>query len=147
MRNGMTYENRVLLILSLTAFLFLIPLPISAQEFEFLNEMELEENILMPEELLYRMLSGASDFVIYDIREKDAFLEAHIRGAENHSWVSGDFVMGFANFPRDLDIFLVSEDGITAFHALRFLLGKGFISVYVMEGGMENWLYRELLVR
>jgi rhodanese-related sulfurtransferase len=147
LQNGMTYENRVFIILSLTVLFFLFSYPIPAQEFEFLNEMELEENILMPEELLYRMKSGSSDFVIYDIRKKDAFLEVHIRGAENYSWVGGDFIMGFSDFPRDRDIFLVSEDGVTAFDALRFLLGKGFIRVYVMEGGMENWLYRDFLVR
>ena len=50
------------------------------------------------------------------------------------------------SFPRDMDIFIISGDGTIGFEAVRFLLENGFSRMFCVEGGMENWLYKDLLL-
>jgi rhodanese-related sulfurtransferase len=141
-----TFVSTAVLLAIAAAALFTAPDAVAAPpDPVFLNEIQLGEYILMPEELLYRIKSGDPDYVICDVREGELFSRMHITGAVNLPLESGELFAGYVLLPRDKDIFLVSEDGKSAFDALRFLLEKGFDRVWVVEGGMENWLYRDYL--
>ncbi len=112
----------------------------------FSNEIELNEYIVMPEVLMYKIRNGDNDFVLYDIREREKYNKKHIIGAVNYPWDDQTFQNSADVFPVDKDIFIISEDGSVSFDAVRYLLKKGFSQMYVIEGGMENWLYRDLLI-
>ncbi len=112
----------------------------------FSNEIELNEYILIPEVLMYKIRNGDNDFVLYDIREREQYNKKHITGAVNYPWDDQTFQNSADVFPVDKDIFIISEDGSVSFDAVRYLLKKGFSQMYVIEGGMENWLYRDLLI-
>jgi rhodanese-related sulfurtransferase len=113
--------------------------------YDFSNEMEFNEFIVMPEEVMYKIRNGDSDFELYDIRGSNKYAKRHITGAENYPWADGSLMESFESFPMDRNIYIISEDGTIGFDALRFLLEKGFSRVYNIEGGMANWLYKDLL--
>jgi len=128
--------------------LFSLPSLMLAQAvnvYDFSNEMEFNEFIVMPEEVMYKIRNGDSDFELYDIRGSDKYAKGHITGAGNYPWADGSFMERFESFPMDRDIYIISEDGTIGVDALRFLLDKGFSRVYNIEGGMANWLYKDLL--
>jgi rhodanese-related sulfurtransferase len=106
---------------------------------------ELFEYIAIPETLVERLKAGDGDLLVVDLRAARLFEQGHIRGAENRPWASGVFHSESGTLPRDRDIFLVSEDGGYSFDAARLLLMKGYTRVYLVEGGMQNWPYDELL--
>lgn len=116
--------------------------PVFAQE---IDEIEFNEYIIMPETLMYRILNNDTDFVIYDIRPFDEFINNHIVESINHTWINQDFQNSMKDYPRNRDIFLIDEDGNVSLKALRYLLEKGFSRVWVIEGGMNNWLYKDLI--
>jgi rhodanese-related sulfurtransferase len=113
--------------------------------YDFSNEVEFSEFIVMPEEVMYKIRNGDSDFELYDVRGSNKYAKRHIIGAENYPWADGSLMESFESFPMDRNIYIISEDGTIGFDALRFLLEKGFSRVYNIEGGMANWLYKDLL--
>ena len=117
-----------------------------SQAMNFSNELEFNEYLVMPETLMYKIQNGETDFVLYDIRDKAKYEEQHIVGALNYPWNSGAFGESWNLFPGDRDIYIISDDGRDGFKALRLLLEKGFSRVYNIEGGMDNWLYFDLLL-
>lgn len=111
----------------------------------FLNEIELNEYIVMPETLMYKIRNGDNDFVLYDIRDREEYNKKHINGAVNYPWDDQTFQNNADVFPGDKDIFIICEDGSAGFDAVRHLLKNGFSQMYCIEGGMKNWLYGDLL--
>jgi rhodanese-related sulfurtransferase len=101
--------------------------------------------LIMPETLLYRIMDGDRGFVLYDLRSPDAFRSGHVAGAVNVPWKSGEFERD-PDFPRDRDLLLISRDGGDALRALHLLVRAGYRRVYSVEGGMDNWMYRDYLV-
>ena len=118
------------------------------------DESELAAYIIMPEELLHRIKRGADDYVLVDVRGRDEYLAGHITGALNLPWEGGVFEERYDELPRDVIVILVSSDGTLALRALRVLLidayenyESSFRETFSVEGGMDNWPYREYLVR
>ena len=112
----------------------------------FKNEIELAEYIVMPEVLMYKLRAGETDFVIYDVRSRAEYDLSHVTGAINLPLEEMVFKNKKDSFPRDMDIFIISGDGTIGFEAVRFLLENGFSRMFCIEGGMENWLYKDLLL-
>jgi rhodanese-related sulfurtransferase len=121
----------------------------SAQNFDssfFKNEIELAEYIVMPEILVYKLRAGETDFVIYDVRSKAEYESKHVTDSVNLPWEEMVFQDKLESFPKDKDIYIISGDGTLSFEAVRFLLENGFSRMFCVEGGMENWLYKDLLL-
>ena len=123
----------------------LLPFLCLAQDVDISEEMEFVEHIVMPEEVMERIKGGRSDFIIIDVRDQDEFSAGHITGAETHPLMSDAFARTAASIPKDRDVFIISEDGKSGFKALRFFMEMGYTRVYNVEGGMENWLYSDLI--
>ena len=116
------------------------------QELYFKNEIELAEYIVMPEILVYKIRSGHTDFVLYDIRPEGEYDAKHVTGAINLPWETMAFQDKWESFPGDKEIYIISGDGTLSFDAVRFLIENGFSRMYCIEGGMDNWLYKDLLL-
>jgi rhodanese-related sulfurtransferase len=117
------------------------------------DESELAAYIIMPEELLHRIRSGSEDYVLVDVREREAYRVSHITGALNLPWEDGTFEERYGDLPRDKTVILISSEGNLALKALRVLLmaeyknlESSFRETLSVEGGMDNWPYREYLV-
>jgi rhodanese-related sulfurtransferase len=129
----------------LIAALILIAVPSLAQN-ELANELEFSPYIIMPETLLYKLKAKDTDFVVYDIRTSERFKESHIKGALNYPWGKWETLDVERDMPKNRIVVLISEDGLDSFSALRYLLERGYSEVLVVEGGMQNWMYRDWIV-
>jgi rhodanese-related sulfurtransferase len=65
----------------------------------------------------------------------------------NIPWEKWEALSEEVDFPRDKIVVFVSEDGEDSFSALRYLLERGYSELWVVEGGMENWVYKDWLVK
>ena len=111
----------------------------------WINEVEFAPFIVMPEELLYRIIDGDEGLYIVDIRPREAWEKIHIVRAAHFRWDPSGGTGEAAALPRDREIMIVSEDGEASFDLLKILLRSGYSDVWVVEGGMKNWPYREYL--
>jgi rhodanese-related sulfurtransferase len=109
------------------------------------DEVLLGDYLMMPETLLQRIKGHRDDFILIDLRSPSLYAKGHVRGARQCEWDGGEFIKKSAEFPRDRDIIVISGNGGDGMLALKFLLKNGFTRVYSIEGGMENWLYKEYL--
>jgi rhodanese-related sulfurtransferase len=135
--------------LLITVFLFACPALYSQSwsKYDYADELEFTEYVVMPEILLYKLMREEKDFVLYDIRSEKEFSASHIAGSKNLPWKSGKFLEHSDQFPTDKALYIVSGDGIDGFDAVRLLLEKGFAHVYTIEGGLANWPYTRHIVR
>ncbi len=141
----------VLVLLSL--FLSLQPFTHSIHAQFSQDEIELTAYIIMPETLLYKIMRDEDDYVLVDVRPEEEFRAAHITGAKSYPWDDGTFMERRDELPRNKAVILISMDGSKALKALRVLLQdeyeeqhKSFREVFSIEGGMDNWPYRDYLV-
>jgi rhodanese-related sulfurtransferase len=116
-------------------------------KYDFADELEFTEYVVMPEILLYKLMGEDKDFVLVDIRSEKDFNTSHIAGAENFPWESRKFQEHCDQFPLDKELYIISSDGTDGFNAVRFLLAKGFSRIYTIEGGLANWPYTKYIVR
>jgi len=146
--------NRCAPFLSLCIFLIMLlhAVPIVRAQLSE-DESELTAYIIMPEELLNRIRRGDEGFVLVDVRAEDAFRKRHIVGAVNLPWEEGVFKEERGALPRDKIVILISSDGTLALKALRILLvdeyqkaESSFRETFSVEGGMDNWPYKEYLI-
>jgi rhodanese-related sulfurtransferase len=109
------------------------------------DEIELNEFIIMPETLLYRIMNKDAGYDLFDVRPSQEFRNGHISGAKNLPWEVWGFQTEEHEFPRNREIIFISEDGVDALKAVRYLLQMGYSEVYSVEGGMNNWPYQQYL--
>jgi rhodanese-related sulfurtransferase len=129
---------------ALALYFLFVTTPAAPQDV-WINEIEFAPYIIMPEELLYRIIGGKSDYLILDIREQDSYRNGHIKTAVHYDWSGEGPKSNLEDIPTDREVLIVSKDGSESFELLRYLLQRGYSNVLVVEGGMHNWPYREFL--
>lgn len=138
--------------LALVVLIIFIILPIyfcmadNNEEYTML-EYRYNDYIIMPETLVYKIKQNADDYILYDVRQPEAYSKSHIIGAKSLPWGGVEKNFNIYDFPKDKQIILISSDGFYSLKALELLLNNGFTSVYSIEGGMDNWPYKKLLVK
>ncbi len=74
---------------------------------------------------------------IVDIRQKQDYDDAHIKGAQ---WVGDDNVEDFLkNADKNAPLICYCYHGFSSQQAAVFFKSSGFKEVYSLEGGFENW--------
>jgi rhodanese-related sulfurtransferase len=111
----------------------------------WINEIEFAPYIIMPEKLLYMIIDGENDYLLIDIRPAEDYNSGHIKKAVHFLWNKKDVRQGYGDLPRDREVIIVSSDGEKSYDLLRYLLQRGYSDVWVVEGGMQNWPYKEHL--
>ncbi len=119
----------------------------SEEDSAFEDEILLGDHLIMPETLLQRIQAKEKDFILFDLRKPSQYAQGHVKYAQQCPWGNGDFKRKSAGFPLDKDIIVISGNGGDGIKAVLFLLAGGFTRVFSVEGGMENWLYKEYLER
>jgi len=79
--------------------------------------------------------------LVLDVRESYEYCRAsgHISGALNYPYSSGFLGQNYTDFPLDRPILVVCQSGGRSHRASEFLDDKGFLTVYDMMGGMNQW--------
>ncbi len=90
---------------------------------------------IAPVDLADRLVRGATDLRLVDLREKAAFANYHIPGAI-HVPVSA---LNDAGFARNETIVLYSEGDARAAQAWMLLAAQGYRGVRMLTGGIEAW--------
>lgn len=104
-----------------------------------LNELavmvESEADHITVQDLADRIIAGATDYRLIDLRDAEAYAMYHIPGAENVS------ITELPDYPllRNEQIILYSGGGIHAAQAWFLLKAKKYPGVYTVLGGMNAW--------
>lgn len=104
-----------------------------------LNELavivEGEADHVTVQELAERIIAGATDYRLLDLRDEAAYAAYHIPGAEHVS------ITELTDYPllRNEQIMLYSGGGIHASQAWFLLKAKKYPAVYTVLGGMNAW--------
>jgi glyoxylase-like metal-dependent hydrolase (beta-lactamase superfamily II)/rhodanese-related sulfurtransferase len=101
----------------------------AAQQTPFMNMDELER----------RIGRKANDFVILDVRERDAFLAGHVPGARHLPRGQLELRVDDAFPDPDLEILTICEFGKISTLAAATLRQLGFHRAVALDGGMKTW--------
>ena len=78
---------------------------------------------------------GRTDVVIIDVRSREAFEKAHIRGARNIPFGEHE---GYRYFPKSRELILYCDRGSASLSQGRELAGKGY-RVKSVIGGLDSY--------
>jgi glyoxylase-like metal-dependent hydrolase (beta-lactamase superfamily II)/rhodanese-related sulfurtransferase len=101
----------------------------AAQQTPFMNMAELER----------RIGRKANDFVILDVRERDAFLAGHVPGARHLPRGQLELRVDEAFPDPEIEILTVCEFGKISTLAAATLRQLGFQRAIALDGGMKSW--------
>jgi rhodanese-related sulfurtransferase len=104
----------------------------------FLDATPDNSYLLLPEEINKRILSGAKDFLLVDVRSNKEFKTGHLPGAINIPQQEIADPDSLALLPRDKEIILYCGSGHQSTKVLPILRMLGYKS-YGMKWGMIGW--------
>ena len=114
--------------------LVLLPAVVFAQQ---------QKQILTPQE--FKMKSGEKTAVILDVRTPKEFVEGHLEKAVNKNVNDKDFSAYLSTLGKDKIYFVYCLAGKRSHTAATDMRKKG-LTVYELDGGIENWQDRKLPV-
>ncbi len=106
---------------------------------QLLSEAAQQTPFMSLDELEHRLGRKANDFVILDVRERDAFLAGHVPGARHLPRGQLELRVDEAFPDPDLEILTVCEFGKISTLAAATLRQLGFHRAIALDGGMKMW--------
>jgi rhodanese-related sulfurtransferase len=106
---------------------------IDTQELATLVESKVDH--VLPADLADRIVRGASDYRLIDLRDEGEFAKYHIPSAENIPVTQ----LPDAGLARNEKIILYSDGGIHAAQAWMLLRVQGYRGVTTLFGGLDGW--------
>lgn len=91
------------------------------------------------DELAQRITDKRNDFVVLDVRERDAFAASHIPGARHLARGQLEIKVDTTFPDPGLEIITVCELGKISTLAAATLRELGFIRAVALDGGMQSW--------
>lgn len=79
-------------------------------------------------------------FVIIDLRTKREFDDGHIAGARQIHYYATNFLRLMSQFDRESTLLLYCQKGRQSPLALRAMQRLRFARIYILDGGMEEWI-------
>ncbi len=84
-------------------------------------------------------LKATEDKLIIDVRTKGEYKKAHIKGAQNISYLGSTFAEKAAELDNSKLVFIYCETAHRSPLAARILSNLGFREIYDLQLGFENW--------
>jgi len=106
---------------------------------QLLSEAAQQTPFMSLDELETRLGRKANDFVILDVRERDAFLAGHVPGARHLPRGQLELRVDEAFPDPDLEILTICEYGKVSTLAAATLRQLGFHRAVALDGGMKLW--------
>ena len=130
-------------------FFIVTIIPVLADNNEEYTRLEYQYNnyLIMPESLVYKIQRNDKDYYLYDLRDIKSYIQYHVVGAKSLPWEKIEKGTSLFTLPKNKQVILISSDGFYSLKAIEFFLKRGFKYVYSIEGGMDNWPYKKLLVK
>ena len=102
-----------------------------------------QKKVLTPQE--FKMKSGEKTAVILDVRTPEEYAEGHLENAVNKNVFDKDFATYMSTLGKDKTYFVYCLAGKRSHIAANDMRKKG-LTVYELDGGIENWKDRKLPV-
>lgn len=106
---------------------------------QLLSEAAERLPLLSLTELAFRLEESRNDFVVLDVRERDAYAKGHIPGARHLARGQLELKVDQAFPDPDLEILTVCEFGKISTLAAATLRQLGFRRAIALDGGMQSW--------
>jgi rhodanese-related sulfurtransferase len=84
-------------------------------------------------------LNTIENKLIIDVRTKGEYKKAHIKGAQNISYLGSTFAEKAAELDNTKPVFIYCETAHRSPLAARILSNLGFKKIYDLQFGFENW--------
>lgn len=81
--------------------------------------------------------------VILDIRTPEEIAKGHIEGAETADFLSSDFGEKLRGMDKNKKYYVYCRSGKRTVSASEKMKEMGFRKVFVLEGGLNNWIAQE----
>ncbi|MBL8130256.1 MAG: YeeE/YedE family protein [Anaerolineae bacterium] len=113
------------------------------------NMLEAEKQPLLDARAVYvhpaEMLTWMNDpkivNILVDVRSEAEYNLFHIRDARHVPYAELDAVVEeFNALPDNALVFVMSSDEVQATQAWKYLIAEGVVNVYILEGGVNNWI-------
>ncbi len=86
-----------------------------------------------------KQLNATAGAQLLDVRTPGEYAEGHLKSALNIDWNGNDFEASVQKLDKTKPVFVYCFVGGRSKEAAEFLSGKGFTTVYNMEGGYRKW--------
>lgn len=106
---------------------------------QMLNEAAAAIPFISLAELARRLKQPRNDFVILDVRERDAYARGHVPGAQHLARGQLELKVDQTFPDPDLEILTVCEHGKISTLAAATLRELGFRRAVALDGGMKSW--------
>ncbi len=94
-----------------------------------------------PAEVLHYMSDHEIVTMLIDVRSESDYNLFHIRDARNVPYDQlSTIVEEFHALPQNAVVFVMSNDEAEATEAWKYLLAESVVNVYILEGGVNNWI-------
>jgi len=89
--------------------------------------------------MVKEMMDSGETFVLVDVRTAKDYKSGHLKGAKHLPL--GEIDSWYSKLDRNDKTVIYCVGGVMSVEASEKLVGKGFKSVYNMEGGISDWKY------
>ena len=104
-------------------------------------ELDAREYQVHPAELLHNFHEHKLNLIVLDVRSESDFNLFHILGSDNiRIDEMSEYITEFHLKPANTLFVLVSNDETDATKAWKYLVAESVPNVYILEGGINNWL-------
>ncbi|MBK8032920.1 MAG: YeeE/YedE family protein [Chloroflexi bacterium] len=94
-----------------------------------------------PAEVLHYMADHEIVTMLVDVRSESDYNLFHIRDARNVPYDQlSTIVEEFHALPQNAVVFVMSNDEAEATEAWKYLLAESVVNVYILDGGVNNWI-------
>jgi len=84
--------------------------------------------------------AGNPKFIILDVRTKDDYDKGHIEGAKLMNYYATNFLRLATQVDREATILIYCQKGRQSPQAYRTFEKNGYSSLYVLDGGISEWI-------
>jgi len=84
--------------------------------------------------------AGNPKFILLDVRTKDDYDSGHIEGAKLMNYYATNFLRMASQLDRDATILIYCQKGRQSPQAFREFEKNGFSTLYILDGGISEWV-------
>lgn len=99
-----------------------------------------EQHMLSVHEVRDMLAQGKERIVVLDLRTKDEYEAGHIEGARSMNYYATNFQRQVSQLDPGAPVLLYCQKGRQSGLALRALDKLGFSRMYVLDGGIDEWV-------
>lgn len=94
---------------------------------------------IVPPEQVYAAIQGDTSIQLVDVRTQAEYQVNHIKKSQNICVTNKDFKEKIAKLDKKKPVYVYCGKGGRSAKAAEILKEMGFVEVYDLQGGLQNW--------